>query len=70
MTQAVSLNQASKFSLNQTGKDEDYAGNEPSLHGGQGLRLKPEISTGQCFGQIYEEQNILKGNKLASSKLR
>ena len=64
MTQAVSLNEAGKFSLNQASKDEDYAGNEPSLHGGQGLRLKPEISTGQCFGQIYEEQNTLKGKNV------
>ena len=40
-----SLNQASGFLLNQAGKDKDYAGNEPSLHGGQRLRLKPEIST-------------------------
>ena len=41
------------LSLDQAGKDKDNAGNEPSFHGSQGLRLKKE-----CFGPKYLLTNL------------
>ena len=41
------------LSLDQAGKDKDNAGNEPSFHGSQGLRLKK-----RGFGPKNWEENI------------